>query len=756
MRNGTLIDDFIKSIKRESSYKKQIVHIQKIPSQEPNYEELEKPLPPNIQTCLQNRKIKFYSHQADAINKARQGKNVVIATPTASGKTLAFNIPVLEALTLDKKATALYLYPTKALTNDQLKVLKELEKDTCIKADAGVYDGDTPLHQRASIRENSRIILTNPYGLHQYLPWHYKWRSFLQNLRFIVIDEAHVYRGVFGSNVAMVLRRLLRICNFYHANPQIIFSSATIANPKELANKLTGKDFEVVSEDGSPRGNKSFVFWNPPFIDVANTIRRSTHQETKDILTLNILQNLQTLCFTTSRQMAELITRWTKEELTKRAKSPNIVTAYRAGYLPQERRDIENRLKNKNLVGVVSTNALELGIDIGSLDSVIISGYPGSIISSWQQAGRAGRTSADSLVTLVAFQNPLDQYFMKHPDDFFGRPHEQAIIDLHNQYISLGHIMCASSELPINETDKQFFPELLTESIQALEQENLVRKTPRGWVYSGTARTTEVVNLESISHQTVTVTCNGNLLETLTLNKAYEEAHAGAVLLHQGETYLCEDLDLKQLVAKVKQENVNYYTEALKDVDVAIKKTQQEKHDRIKVGLGELSITEIYHTYLTKTYDEVIKRTSLSLPPLSFSTVGIWFIIPDEIREEIETKGLDFAGGLHAVEHAMIAMSPIYAMCDRWDIGGMSTPLHPDTGEATIFIYDGFEGGIGISETIFTKIKPLWEKTLELIDNCECKEGCPSCIYSPKCGNENAPLDKKAASIILKQLLKLN
>jgi DEAD/DEAH box helicase domain-containing protein len=756
MRNGTLIDDFIKSIKRSSSYKKQIVHIQKIPSQEPNYEKLEKPLPTNIQTCLQNKKIRFYSHQADAINKARQGKNVVIVTPTASGKTLAFNIPVLESLTIDNKATSLYLYPTKALTNDQLKVLKELEKDTGIKSDAGVYDGDTPLHQRASIRENSRIILTNPYGLHQYLPWHYKWRSFLQNLKFIVIDEAHVYRGVFGSNVAMVIRRLLRICNFYHANPQIIFSSATIANPKELANKLTGKDFEVVSEDGSPRGNKSFVFWNPPFIDAANTIRRSTHQETKDILTLNILQNLQTLCFTTSRQMAELITRWTKEELTKRAKSPNIVTAYRAGYLPQERRDIENRLKNKNLIGVVSTNALELGIDIGSLDSVIISGYPGSIISSWQQAGRAGRTNADSLVTLVAFQNPLDQYFMKHPDDFFGRPHEQAIIDLHNQYISLGHIMCASSELPINETDKQFFPEMLTESIQALEQENLVRKTPRGFVYSGTARTTEVVNLESISHQTVTVTCNGILLETLTLNKAYEEAHAGAVLLHQGETYLCEDLDLTQLVAKVRQENVNYYTEALKDVDVTIKKTQQEKHDGIKVELGELSITEIYHTYLTKTYDEVIKRTPLSLPPLSFSTVGTWFIIPDEIREEIEKLGLDFAGGLHAVEHAMIAMSPIYAMCDRWDIGGMSTPVHPDTGEATIFIYDGFEGGIGISEILYSKIKPLWEKTLELIDNCECKEGCPSCIYSPKCGNENQPLDKKAASVILKQLLTFN
>ena len=757
MRNGTLIDDFIKSIKHMSSYKKQIVHIEKIPSQEANYAELDKPLPQNLQNCLQNRKIRFYSHQAEAINVAKQGKNVVIATPTASGKTLAFNIPVLEALTNDKKATALYLYPTKALTNDQLKVLKELEKDTCIKTDANVYDGDTPPYQRATIRENSRIILTNPYGLHQYLPWHYKWRSFLQNLKFIIIDEAHVYRGVFGSNVAMVIRRLLRICNYYHANPQIILSSATIANPKEHASRLTGKAFEVVTKDGAPKGNKSFVFWNPPFIDQANTNRRSTHQETKDLLTLNLLKNLQTLCFTTSRQMAELITRWTKEELIRRKKPPSIITAYRAGYLPQERRDIENKLKNKTLIGVVSTNALELGIDIGSLDSVIISGYPGTIISTWQQAGRAGRKSSDSLVTLVAFQNPLDQYFMKHPDDFFGRPHEQAIIDLHNQYISLGHIMCASSELPINQdVDKQFFTELLPESIKALEQENLIRKTPRGWVYSGTARTTEIVNLESITYQTVSVTCNGNLLETLTLNKAYEEAHAGAVLLHQGETYITEDLNLDQLTAKVRQENVNYYTEALKDVDVTIKKTQEENNNGVKVGLGELAITEIYHTYLTKTYDEVIKRTPLSLPPLSFSTVGLWFIIPEEIREEIEAQGLDFDGGLHAVEHAMIAMSPIFAMCDRWDIGGLSTPLHPDTGEATIFIYDGFEGGIGISETLHSNIKPLWEKTLELIDNCECKEGCPSCIYSPKCGNENQPLDKKAASTILKQLLKLS
>lgn len=748
-----LIDDFVKNIKQMQTYKKQIVHIQQIPARKASFGELEKPLPENIQTCLLNRKINLYSHQAQAINEARQGKNVVIATPTASGKTLAFNIPVLEALTKETKTTALYLYPTKALTNDQLKVLKELEKEIGIQAAPNIYDGDTPQSQRASIRENSKIILTNPYGLHQYLPWHYKWRTFLQDLKFIIIDEAHVYRGVFGSNVAMLLRRLLRICNYYHSNPQIILSSATIANPQEHAKKLTGKVFKIISSDGAPRGKKTFMFWNPPFIDDNNTIRRSTHQETKDLLTLSIVKNLQTLCFTTSRQMAELITRWTKEELKKRQPQlQNIVTAYRAGYLPQERRQIENKLKCKELVGVVSTNALELGIDIGSLDSVIISGYPGTVISTWQQAGRAGRTNSDSLVTLVAFQNPLDQYFMKHPDDFFGRSHEQAIIDLHNRYISLGHLMCAASELPITESDRQFFPELFSESIEALEQQHLVRKTPRGHVYSGTARPVEVVNLESISDKTVTVFSNGNVLETLPLNKAYEEVHAGAVLLHQGETYISEELNLENLTARVRQDDVNYYTEALKDVDVTIKKTFEEKQDKVQIGLGELTITENYHQFVTKTYDEVIKRQPLNLPPLTFSTVGMWFLVPDKLREDIEAKNLDFEGGLHAVEHAMIAMAPIFAMCDRWDIGGLSTPLHPDTGEPTIFVYDGFEGGIGISENLYSNIKPLLEKTLKLIENCECKDGCPSCIYSPKCGNENEPLDKKAAIIILQYL----
>ena len=751
-----MIEEFIQDLKKMSAYKKQIAHIEKIPPQQARFGELEKPLPENIQDCLVARKIRLYSHQAEAINKVRQGKNVVIVTPTASGKTLAFNIPVLEAISQDPNATALYLYPTKALTNDQLKVLREFEKETGISAYPNIYDGDTPQHQRANIRQNSKIILSNPYGLHHYLPWHYKWRNFLQNLKFIIVDEAHVYRGVFGSNVAMLLRRLFRICNYYGADPKIILSSATIANPQEHAKKLTGKDCEIISIDGAPRGQKLFMFWNPPFIDDIKTTRRSTHQETKDLLILNILNNLQTLCFTTSRQMAELITRWTREEFHKRSpKLADSVTAYRAGYLPQERREIENRLKNKSLNGVVSTNALELGIDIGSLDSVIISGYPGTVISTWQEAGRAGRNNTDSLVTLVAFQNPLDQYFMKHPEDFFERPHEQAIINLHNRYISLGHMMCAACELPITENDQKYFPELFYESIKALEQENLIRKTPRGWVYSGTARPVEIVNLESISDKTVTVFCNGNILETLALTKAYEEVHEGAVLLHQGETYISEELNLNSLTAKVRQEDANYHTEAKKTVDVAVKKVHEQKQSGVNLGLGELAITEFYYEFLIKTYDEIIGREPLELPPLNFSTVGMWFTVPDEIKAEVEHQELNFEGGLHAVEHAMIAMAPMFAMCDRWDIGGLSTPMHSDTQQATIFIYDGFEGGIGISETLYASIRKLWEKTLELIDNCECKDGCPSCIYSPKCGNENEPLDKKASSVILNLLLKV-
>jgi DEAD/DEAH box helicase domain-containing protein len=748
-----LIEEFLHRLRVDSSYKKQIVHKHVMPVQNPQFGTLDRDLPEILQKYLLKNNIRLFCHQAEAINKIRKNQNVVIVTPTASGKTLTFNLPVFETMLSDKNATSLYLYPTKALTNDQLKVIKDMEVQTGIKVNSNIYDGDTPKHLRSAIRKKSRIVLSNPYGIHYYLPWHYKWRHFLQNLKYIIIDEAHVYRGVFGSNVAMLIRRLLRICKYYNSNPGIILSSATIANPKEHAEKLTSKKFEVVSKDGAPKGAKTFIFWNPPYIDDNKSARRSTHQETKDLLVQNVLNDLQTLCFTTSRQMAELVTRWTKEELYQR--SPLLskkVTAYRAGYLPSERRTIENNLKNKNLVGVVSTNALELGIDVGTLDSILISGYPGSIISTWQQAGRAGRNTKESLVTMIAFQNPLDQYFMNNPQDFFEKNLEKAIIDLHNPYITLGHVMCASSELPLKEIDIEFFPELFVHSLQSLEKQNIIQKTQKGYAYSGLARPTEVVNLKSISGKNVTVMYNGKILETLSLNKAYDEAYQGAVLLHQAETYIVEELSLKTLIAKVRKEDVNYHTHSKKTVDVTISQRIQEKGLEPKIGLGQLTVTEFYHEYIMKTYDQIIGRGSIDLPPITFSTIGLWILIPNEIGEMLGDRGLNFEGGLHAAEHAMIGMAPLFAMCDRRDIGGLSTTIHPDTGCSTIFIYDGFEGGIGISEALYSKIDQLLVKTLNLIKNCECENGCPSCIYSPRCGNENEPLDKKAALIILEKL----
>ncbi len=748
------VERLLNYLRELKEYKGQIEHVEEIPKKEPRYGMLEKPLPPPIKEYLERRNIRLYTHQAEAINLIREGKDVIITTPTASGKTLAFNIPVIEKIYYDPDATALYFYPTKALANDQLENLKETEKETGIEITSNIYDGDTPQHLRPKIRDVSRVIITNPYAMHQYLPWHQKWRRIFKNLSFVVIDEAHVYRGVFGSNFAFLLRRILRLCDYYGSDPLFILSSATIANPGDFSKKLVGKEFEIVSDDGSARGRKYFLFWNPPFIDLKKSVRASSHQETKKLFVSFINNKLQTLCFTVSRKMAELITRWAREELNEKGSYlARTIATYRAGYLPEERREIEKNFREGILAGVVSTIALEVGIDIGSLDAVIISGYPGTIISTWQQAGRSGRGLDDSIACLVAFENPLDQYFMKHPDKFFKGVHEHAIIDLENPYIVTGHLMCASAELPFQpDVSKKFFGDQTDEALLALEREGLVRKTPRGWVYSGVSRPVEVVNLNNISDNTVTVVCNGEVLETMDLTKAYNEAHKGAVLLHQGETYIVEALDLKNSLAKVRKEDVDYYTETLKISDIRINETIEEKDIGIILGIGDVEVTEYYQGFRLKKFDTVIGYKSLDLPPLTFESVGMWFTIPDEIRNKVESENLDFQGGIHAVEHAMIAITPFHVMCDRWDIGGVSSTNHIDTNKPTIFLYDAYEGGIGIAEKSYDIFIDIIKMTFELIRDCECEEGCPSCIYSPKCGNENRPLDKTAALIILEEI----
>jgi len=752
---GITVERVIGALEGGPRYKDRIAHIEVLPAREPTYGEIKKELPINLQRYLAKKRITLYQHQCDALNALRSGKNVVITTPTASGKTLAFNVPIFETLLQDECATALYLYPTKALSNDQLKVIKEFERLSGTLVHPDVYDGDTPTSKRPKIRETARIVISNPYELHHVLPWHYKWQKFLSNLKFVVIDEGHIYRGVFGSNVAFLFRRLRRLCNLYGSDPQFILSTATLANPIELGEKLVGCSFDLIAQDGSPKGKKYFIFYNPYF-DGSNSGEYSTHQETKSLLLFFVRSHLQTLCFTVSRKMAELIALWSKMEVKEA--EPYLVdkiTAYRAGYLPAERREIENNLKNETLLGVTSTNALELGIDIGSLDSVIISGYPGTIISTWQQAGRAGRGIEESITTLVAFQNPLDQYFMKHPEIFFGKSHEHAIIDLSNYYIVLGHLMCAAAEAPITVADgESFFGDTCEEGLRELERQGLVQNTLRGWVYSGKGRATEVVRLDALSSDTFKVICNGKLMETIDRIQAYREAHNGAVLLHQGETYIVEDFDLNGATVQVKKREVDFHTEPMKTVDIEIlQEIEQKKIGEFVVSFGDVKVTERYVGYKILRYDRVMGIETLHLPPLHFKTAGLWFTVPDDVRTATKEAHVDFAGGLHGVEHAMIGIMPFYVMCDRWDIGGVSTPHHPDTANPTVFIYDGFEGGIGLTEKAFELIENIIKMTLELVRDCNCESGCPACIFSPKCGNENEPLDKKGTILLLEKLL---
>lgn len=742
------IEEYLRDLRASHNYEGQIVHIEEIDGREPLYDDVNHALDPRLRSYLDNRKIRLYYHQARAIDLALDDKNVIITTPTASGKTLAFNVPVFESLLKDKKATALYLYPMKALSNDQLKTLISMDEGLGTKARPAVYDGDTPQSARAEIRDSSRIIISNPYAIHRYLPWHDRWRRFFSGLKYVVIDEAHTYRGIFGSNIAMVIRRLRRILKRYGSDPVFILSSATVANPAELSKKLTGKDFEVVFRDGSGKGKKYFMLWNPR---MENDRRASSHQESVGLMVNQLDHDLQTLCFTGSRKMAELIARWAREHDGGRYR--DLVSSYRAGYLPEDRRKIENDFKEQRLKGVTSTNALEVGIDIGSLDAVIISGYPGTRISTWQQAGRAGRNREDSLVTLVAYENPLDQYYMKHPGKFFNDKNEDTVINLYNPYILMGHLMCASAEMPLSPNDSLYFGDV-SDILEVMASSGIIRKTPRGFVYGGSKSPSEIVSLNNISSNIVKITCGGRLLETIELSRACSEAHTGAVFLHQGETYLIEDLDLKQGLAKARKQDVDYYTESLKLSDVAIQRERLSKAvNGIDVHAGDVTVTEQVYEYAIKRYEKLVGYYPLDLPPQVFSSVAVWFTLPVELQDKMLAANKDFNGGIHAVEHAMIAMAPLFALCDRWDMGGLSTPEHPDTGKPTVFIYDAYEGGIGIAEKCYDVFPELAKATLDLVEGCECKDGCPSCIYSPKCGNKNQPLDKHVSKELLRYIL---
>lgn len=747
----------------QPNYNGQIAHIEHIPPREASCAELDKPLTSNLEHCLnEHGLLPFYTHQAEAINYARQGKNVMVATSSASGKTLCYNIPVLESILTEKGSRALYLFPTKALAQDQLRGLQELFCPHLFEVEEfATFDGDTPQAERAEIRKRARVILTNPDMLHiGILPNHQSWSRLLRHLKYVVVDEAHIYRGVFGSHVACVLRRLRRLCSLYGSTPQFICCSATIANPGEHAERLVGVPFTVVDNDGSPHGGKDFVFWNPPIIDEARSVRRSANSEATNLLTELVNSDIRTLTFARTRRLTELIYTYSRRRLAE--DNPALaerIKPYRAGYLPKERRQIEQELFAGKLLGVVATTALELGIDVGDLEATVLTGYPGSIASAWQQAGRSGRGRGESLSFLIALDNPLDQYFMHHPDYFFQKSFENALVNPSNPYILRAHLLCAAWELPLNSEDEEFFGFALSQEGAELEAQGILRERDRKWYLSPSiAYPAQSINIRSTSGANFTIidTSTDSLLETVEASVAFFQIHPGAIYLHQGESYLVTELDLANRTAYAVPTTVSYYTQSKDITDLHIVKVTRNKScGEARVYLGEVEVTTTVVGFKKKAQftEEVIGEEPLDLPPQHFPTVALWFDLPTKAISRLDKAQLDFAGGLHAAEHAAIAILPLFALCDRNDIGGVSTPFHPDTGRAQIFIYDAYPGGIGIAEKGFDLVEDLWQATLKAITECPCQEGCPSCIQSPKCGNNNKPLDKAAAKILLEELV---
>lgn len=740
-----------------------MVHREHIAPRQPRYGELEHPLPSVLQHRLNDlRLLPLYIHQTHAINLLRTGKNVMVATPAASGKSLCYHVPVLEALLTRRGSCALYLFPTKALAQNQLKTLNELGLGLFDEPRWATFDGDTPSAERAEIRRAARIVITNPDMLHLgILPNHAAWGRLLRQLRYVVVDEAHVYRGVFGSHVAQILRRLRRLCALYGSSPQFIFCSATIANPGEHAQSLSGLPCEAVTENGSPHGGKEFIFWNPPLLDEAKSARRSANTEATLLLSELMRQGIPSLVFTRTRRLTELVYMYVRDRLLE--SDPALagrVKPYRAGYLPEDRRRIEEELFQGRLLGVVATTALELGIDVGNLGATILTGYPGSIASAWQQAGRSGRGVEDSLSFLIGLDNPLDQYLMRHPDSFFGKPHENALINPQNPYILKPHLLCAAYEMPLSSRDDDLFGPAFRSVVAQLEEEGWLHPR-RGQHYPAPALAypAQEINIRSASSQNYVIVDadRGVVLETVDAAAAFWQIHPGAIYLHQGESYLVIALDILGRAAQARLIDAPYYTQAKDLTEISIVRVLEEKRvGQARVYLGQVEVTNTVVGFKRKRQftDEVIGEEPLDLPPRHFPTVALWFDLAAGSERRIAAAALDWAGGLHAAEHAAIGLLPLFALCDRNDIGGVSTPFHPDTGRAQIFIYDGHPGGVGIAEKGYELIEDLWRATLNTLRECPCQEGCPSCVQSPKCGNNNQPLDKEAAKVILEELLK--
>jgi DEAD/DEAH box helicase domain-containing protein len=702
-----------------------------------------------------------WRHQVDAAQLARDGRHVVVATGTASGKSLAYQLPALTRLAEDPRACVLYVAPTKALARDQLASVATLA-DPSVRPAA--YDGDTAGDERDWVRRHSRWIVTNPDMLHRgILPAHQKWSSTLRRVAYVVIDECHAYRGVFGSHVGHVLRRLRRICRRYGAEPVFVLASATVADPAAAASRLVGAPVLAVIEDGSPRAGATFALWEPPLTDRTGEhgapLRRSAAADAAGLLADLVERGARTLAFVRSRRSAESVADQARRLLHERGRDDLLrrVDSYRGGYLPEERRELERALSVGDLLGVATTNALELGIDIAGLDAVVLAGYPGTLASLWQQAGRAGRAQRESLVVFVARDDPLDHYLAHHPRAVFGRPIEATVTDPANPYVLGPQLCCAATELPLRPEDLADFGGPAAQAqVEELVAAGQLRRRPTGWYWAGRGRPDVDIRGSGGEPVSIIEAGTGRLLGTVDADAAHSTVHDGALYVHRGDTFVVDEFDVEDACAVVHAEKPEWTTVARDVTDLGIVSIERTRRlGAVTAHTGVLDVTNQVVAYQRRRLGtgEVLAEFPLDLPARQLRTRSVWLTLDEQAVERAEVDDVELAGSLHAAEHAAIGILPLLATCDRWDLGGLSTAMHPDTGTAAIFVYDGHPGGAGFSERGFAVLRRWLQATRATVASCECESGCPSCVQSPKCGNGNDPLDKAGAVRVLDVVL---
>ncbi len=754
---NTATEPSLDSLLDELAADGRLVHLERFGPRPAHTAELARPLPESIAKRLTFDSL--WTHQAEAINLVRDGHSVAVATGTASGKSLCYQLPIAEAA-IDpiRPGTSLALFPTKALAQDQVRALAahSFEKVVCT-----TYDGDTPTKDRTWIRKNANVVFTNPEMLHAaLLPHHGRWSEFLMRLRYIVIDELHVLRGVFGTHVAHILRRLMRVCRHYGAEPTFIFCSATIGKPGELASELCGQEVAEVTGDGSPRGGRSFALLNPPVVDEATGARTSANSETASVSAELIRLGHRTISFCRSRKGTELVASDIASRLPD--EDADSIRPYRGGYLAAERREIEAQLFSGELKGVVATTALELGVDVGGLDACVLNGFPGTIASMWQQAGRAGRDQQESVAVLVAGDDQLDQYMMAHPTELFTRPPEPAVINTSNPFILLPHLAAAAYEQPLTHADERYWGDDLADGVRDLVIDGKFRlrhhrRRGPAAVWSGRGYPARGISLRSGSSGEIRIALtDGTLIGTVDEGRAFSVVHPGAVYLHQGRSYRVLELDLDDKAAIVEPDDGLEYTQVRSEIDISVLKVEQTKDlGRARLCLGQVEVTTQVTGYQRKEVRSrrILGNETLDLPPSRLVTRSFWYEIDYELFPDAAIVDGQIPGVLHAVEHAAIGLLPLFTICDRWDVGGVSIALHGDTGHPTFFIYDGYPGGAGIAELGFDAAVEHLQATRDVVAACKCTDGCPSCVQSPKCGNGNEPLDKDGAILMLDAIL---